>query len=159
MQGRLLAVMMTVMLSSTGLATAAQPKDGASIATTAQQDVARAHGALGKAEHSLGDALKDMSFMSPVVQSAEAEGDAYEAQNSTQRALALLPRGQEQATHASYDRSLERLQEAAQDDRVTMQALAELPASKARDAALDQTRQALIDTQDAMVDIAPQLSS
>ena len=159
MQGKLIAVTIVAILSGTGLAAAAQPQDAAQVSMSPQRDVALAHDALGKAEHKLGDALQDMSFTSPDIPSDKAMGAAYEAQNSTQRALALLPRDARRATPASFERSLERLQQAAQDDRATIQALADLPVSKARDAALDQTRQALIDTQDAMIDIAPQLAS
>lgn len=75
------------------------------------------------------------------------------------KGISCSARGVRQTRQASYGRSLERLREAAHDDRTTIQALADLPVSKARDAALDQTRQALIDTQDAMIDIAPQLAS
>jgi len=159
MQGKLIAVMIAGMLFGAGTAVAAQSQDAAHVSMSPQRDVALAHDALGKAEHRLRDALHDMSFTSPDSQSDKAMGAAYEAQNSTQRALALLPRDARRATHASFERSLERLQQAAQDDRETIQALADLPVSKARDAALDQTRQALLDTQEAMIDMAPQLAS
>lgn len=160
MQRRLMALTIALMLlSGAGVAAAAQAPDAAHMSMTPRRDVALAHHALGEAERSLGNALQDMGFTSPNVQSNRAIDDAYEAQNSALRARALLPRGVRQDSPAHYQRSMNLLQEAAQDDRATIQALADLPVGKARDAALDQTRQALTDTQDAMIDIAPQLAS
>lgn len=54
-------------------------------------------------------------------------------------------------------RSMSRLTQAAQRLRETIQALAAAPAGAQRDAAMETARAALLDTQQAMIDLPPQL--
>ena len=158
MQPRLMAVMIAATLSGAWIPAMAQPHYTAYTPMFQQTDVGLARASLKDAESSMHHAVQDMNFKADAMQADQAIGAAYEAQNSTQRALALLPRDARHASAASYQHSLDRLQEAADDDRKTIQQLADLPVSKSRDEALDQARHALADTQDAMLDIAPHLS-
>jgi len=118
-------------------------------------DAAKARKDLASAQQSLHETVRDISVKTnPGDRAAVA---AYVAEDSTQRARALLPRNAN-ADAASYQRSQQRLQDAAQQDRETLQKLAQLPVSKKRDQAIHEARRALLETQNAMIDIAPDVS-
>ncbi|HEX6321201.1 MAG TPA: hypothetical protein VFZ84_20230 [Burkholderiales bacterium] len=77
-------------------------------------------------------------------------------------AAAQAPQGQAGpasagATAPNYGESMTRLQQAAQKLREAVQAMAQQPAGPRRNAAADEARQAILETQSAMIQLPPEL--
>lgn len=65
--------------------------------------------------------------------------------------------GVSRAADPNYSKSMEKLQRAAQSLREAVQAMAAQPAGKERNTAMEQARKALFDTQQAMMELPPEL--
>lgn len=87
--------------------------------------------------------------------SDEALLAAYVAESATHRARVLLPDGSEAQ---GYQQAFERLQQAAQRHRETIQRLAVILPSPEREEAIEEARHALMETQAAMIAIGEHLS-
>ncbi|HWI14129.1 MAG TPA: hypothetical protein VNT02_07725 [Burkholderiales bacterium] len=77
-------------------------------------------------------------------------------QSDTQGVTATSPHSVSTTT-AEQTKAMERLTEAAQRLRETIQALAKAPVGPQRDGAMESARQALRETQQAMIDLPPEL--
>lgn len=88
-----------------------------------------------------------------------AIGQAQEALFETQRSIMALPPELRvsSSTTPDYTKSMEQLQAAAQKLREATQAMAQEPAGERRNKAIDQARQALFDTQQAMIALPPDM--
>jgi len=162
MQARLITVLTALVLAGSWTSAMAKVQHASWIQDTRGgrwhlTDAAKARRDLTSAEKDLRQAVQDVDTKSAGKIADDAVVMAYDSEDSTQRAKSLLPRTPFGGA-AVYDRSLQRLKEAAQEDRETLQKLAALPVSNKRDEAIHEARQALQKTQDAMLDIAPHVS-
>ena len=86
---------------------------------------------------------------------------ANEALYDTQSAMAALPpelrSGAGSSAQPNYTKSMERLQQAAQKLRESVQAMAQQPAGERRNKAAEEAREALLETQQAMLMLPPGL--
>lgn len=126
---------------------------------TEQQDLTAARTDVRQARNRLEDAAQDIAPAAARVPGDLALLDAYNAEDIAQRAWALMPKHADQASTTSIQREMDRLQQAAQSDRETIRALAEMPVSRQRNASLREARKALAESQQAMIQLAPYLPS
>ncbi|MGQ0752700.1 MAG: hypothetical protein ACT4PS_19435 [Betaproteobacteria bacterium] len=87
---------------------------------------------------------------------------AHAALRDTQSAMIQLPpelrlSSADGGSGTGYTDSMARLKEAAQKLRESVQAMADQPAGPRRNEAMDQAREALLETQQAMINLPPEL--
>ena len=108
---------------------------------------------LQQASQKLRDAIQAMAHEPAGERRNRAIGQVHEALFETQRAMIALPPELRvgSASAPDYSNSMERLKEAAQKLREATQQMAQQPAGERRNKAIDQARQALFDTHQAMI--------
>ncbi len=110
---------------------------------------------LQAAEQKLRTAIQTMAQMSAGPKRDQAINDAQEALFDANRAMIALPpelrTGGGTASAADSDRAMERLQQAAQRFRAAVQAMATRPAGERRNRAAQEAREAIVETQEAMI--------
>jgi exonuclease VII small subunit len=130
---------------------------GATAPTNYSQSMAR----LQQAAQKLREAVQAMAQQPPGPRRDAAAQQAREAIVETQGAMVALPpelrTGSNPGAGVNYTASMARLQEAAQRLREAVQAMAQQPAGAGRNAAVLQANQALFDTQQAMLQLPPDL--
>jgi hypothetical protein len=102
----------------------------------------------------LRESIQTMAQKKPGPDRDRAIAEAHEALLETQRAMVALPpelRGTATVRTADYDKSVRKLMKAADSLRESIQAMAQQPPGERRNRAIDQARQALWDTQSAML--------
>jgi hypothetical protein len=114
---------------------------------------------LQQATQKLRDAIQAMAQEPAGDRRNRAIEEAHEALFETQRAMIALPPELRVGSAGSpdYTQSMERLKAAAQKLREAAQAMAQQPAGERRAKAIDQARQALFDTQQAMIALPPNM--
>jgi Beta/Gamma crystallin len=110
--------------------------------------------------HLLSGAVAWALAQGAVAQQAPSQKES--PQTSTPPAAAAASAPDKQSTSASssdaeYNRSMERLTKAAQNLRAAVQAMAAQPPGQGRNAAMKQANDALLETQQAMVQLPPEL--
>lgn len=115
---------------------------------------------LQQATQKLRDAVQAMAQQPAGARRNAAADEAREAIVEAQSAMVWLPsdlRRGEGIDHPNYTESMARLREAAQRLREAVQAMAQQPAGPRRSEAMQQANQALFDTQQAMLQLPPEL--
>jgi hypothetical protein len=142
-------------------AASAQTSAASSGATAASTDPSPSMARLQEAAQRLRDSIQAMAQQPPGEQRNQAIDEANRALFDAQRAMIQLPPelrgGPGSASDPNYTKSFERLKQAAQKLRESVQAMAQEPAGPRRDAAASAAREALIETQQAMVMLPPDL--
>lgn len=159
MQAKWSAIMIALGIAGAGIPAWALAHDSAQSPVTEQQDLTAARTDMMQARNSAENAAHDISPAAARAQGDAALLDAYDAEDSAQLAQALMPEHAGEASTAGIQRELNRVQEAAQADRETIQALAEMPVSRQRDASLHDARKALADSEEAEIRLASHLPS
>lgn len=114
---------------------------------------------LQQAAQKLREAVQAMAQEPAGERRNRAIAQAQEGLLETHRAMMALPPELRvgSATSPDYTKSMERLQAAAQKLREAAQAMAQQPAGERRNQSIDQVRQALFDTQQAMIALPPDM--
>ncbi|TFZ04276.1 hypothetical protein [Ramlibacter rhizophilus] len=111
---------------------------------------------LQNATNRLHESIKAMENKGEGKQRHEAITRAQKALIDTQQAMLALPDEMRQSpaftmSTTEYNESVKKLMQAAESLRKSVQAMAQMPAGEARNKAIQQVNQALVDTQAAMV--------
>jgi hypothetical protein len=114
-----------------------------------------------EAAQRLRDATHAMAAQKDGPQRNQAIRQTNEALFDTQQAMLELPIELRNASGSApdWDKSMDRLKQAAQKLRDAAQAMAEQKAGPDRNAAIKQTNDALLETQQAMIDLLPDVRS
>lgn len=127
---------------------------GAAASATAQQGGEQSMQKLQQAADHLRESIQAMAQKPAGADRQRALDQAHEALLETQRAMVALPadaRGTRVVSDAQYERSVSQLMKAADDLRQSIQAMAQRPAGEQRHQAIESAREALWDTQQAMI--------
>jgi hypothetical protein len=115
---------------------------------------------LQEAAQKLREAVQAMAQQPAGPRRNAAADEARQALVEAQSAMVWLPpdlRKGEGIDHPNYTESMARLREAAQRLRDAVHAMAQQPAGPRRSEAIDEANQALFDTQQAMIQLPPEL--
>jgi hypothetical protein len=116
---------------------------------------------LQEAAQRLRESIQAMAQQPPGPGRDKAIEQAHQALYDTQSAMIQLPSelrtGPGSASQPNYTKSMDRLMQAAQKLRESVQAMAQQPAGEGRNKAADEAREALLETQQAMVMLPPDL--
>lgn len=138
----------------------ASPSAGASV-QSASPDYSASMSRLQEAAQRLRESIQAMAQQPAGEGRNRAIEQAHQALFDTQSAMIQLPpelrAGGTGGTQPDYTKSMERLQQAAQKLREAVQAMAQQPAGERRNRAAEQARAALLETQQAMVTLPPEL--
>lgn len=112
---------------------------------------------LQEAEQKLREAIQAAAQQPAGTQRQDAIAQAQEALFDAHRAMIALPpelrTGGEKVSAADSDKAMKRLQQAAQKFRKAVQAMADQPAGERRNKAMKEAREAILETQEAMVQL------
>jgi hypothetical protein len=165
MQRNVLVVAVTATLLIPGLALAessstGEAASGASVTTTSPNYTA-SMSRLQEAAQRLRESIQAMAQQPAGPGREKAIEQAHQALYDTQSAMIQLPpalrSGAGSSAQPNYTKSMEKLQQAAQKLRESVQAMAQQPAGERRNQAAQQAREALLETQQAMVMLPPEL--
>lgn len=111
----------------------------------------------------LREAIQNMSQHPAGDRRNTAIRQAHQALFDAQQAMIALPpelyTDEEQKALPNYSKSMEKLQQAAQKLRESVQAMAQQPAGPNRNAAAREAREAILETQQAMIALPPEIRS
>ena len=140
---------------------ASGPAAAGSTARSTSPDYTASMSRLQEAAQRLRESIQAMAQQPPGERRNQAIDQAHQALYDTQSAMIRLPpelrTGPGSASQPNYTKSMERLQQAAQKLREAVQAMAQQPAGDNRNAAAREAREALLETQQAMVMLPPDL--
>jgi hypothetical protein len=160
MQRTILFLTFTAALTAAPFATA-QTSSAAAGSTASSSDPKASMARLQEAAQRLRDSIQAMAQQPREKGRNNAIEEANRALFDVQRAMIQLPpalrAGPGGETNPNYTESFERLKQAAQKLRDSVQAMAEQPAGERRSRAAQAAREALLETQQAMVMLPPGL--
>lgn len=136
-----------------GTANTQQPQAGPSVASAKPMDT-QSMEKLKQSAQRLRESIQAMAQKQPGPDRDRAIEKAHDALLETQRAMVALPpelRSTGTVSTADYDQSVQQLMKAADSLRESIQAMAQQPVGEGRNRAIEQARQALWDTQQAMI--------
>jgi hypothetical protein len=165
MQTRILASALSLSLLVPAVAfpqsSSQEPSSSGSTVTTTSANYTASMSRLQEAAQRLRESIQAMAQQPAGPGRDKAIEQAHQALYDTQSAMIQLPpelrSGPGAGSQPNYTESMERLRQAAQKLRESVQAMAQQPAGERRNQAAREAREALLETQQAMVMLPPDL--